>query len=152
MHLWKELEKLPQTHPSLSICGSGCKQSAMGHISREVPSTVAPPLAIHSIPFIALRLSHFAGRPRFPSFGCSGGSMSLIRSHSLSVSLYRFVPINSVYIICDVCARFIFQTRPSLARSPVQESCTSGTDKGLASQGVSLLNLHSCYLITNDKF
>lgn len=46
----------------------------------------APHLAIHNIPFNAVRLSYFAGRPRFPSFGCSGGSISLIRFHSLSVS------------------------------------------------------------------
>ena len=74
----------------------------------------APPLAIHSIPFIALRFSHFAGRPRFPCFGCSGGSISLIRFHSLSVSSYRFVPICTVYINFSFCATFIFQTRPNL--------------------------------------
>ena len=73
----------------------------------------APPLAIHSIPFIALQLSHFAGRPRFPCFGCSGGSISLIRFHSLSVSSYRFVPMEIVYINLSFCATFIFQTRPN---------------------------------------
>ena len=39
-----------------------------------------PPLTIHSIPFNALRLSHFARRLRFPSFGCSGGSISFLGS------------------------------------------------------------------------
>ena len=77
----------------------------------------APPLAIHSIPFIALRLSHFAGRPRFPCFGCSGGSISLIRFHSLSVSSYRFIPIGIVYINLPFCATFIFQTRSNLFRN-----------------------------------
>ena len=71
-----------------------------------------PPLAIHSIPFITLRLSHFARRPRFPCFGCSGGSISLIRFHSLSVSSYRFVSIWIVYTYLLFCATFIFQTRP----------------------------------------
>ena len=84
----------------------------------------APPLAIHSIPFSAVRLSHFAGRPRFPSFGCSGGSISLIRFHSLSVSSYLFVPMCLVYIILSVCASFIFQTRPSFGRSSKSEVST----------------------------
>ena len=77
----------------------------------------APPLAIHSIPFSAVRLSYFAGRPRFPPAGCSGGSISLTRFHSLSVSSYRFVPTQTVYIIVSGCATFIFQTRPSTLRT-----------------------------------
>ena len=73
----------------------------------------APPLAIHSIPFSAVRLSHFAGYPRFPSLGCSGGSRSLMRFHSLSISSYRFVSIWLVYRIVFDCSTFIFQTNPS---------------------------------------
>ena len=45
-----------------------------------------PTSGFHNIPFNAVRLSYFAGRPRFLSFGCSGGSISLIRFHSLSVN------------------------------------------------------------------
>ena len=71
-----------------------------------------PPLAIHSTPFSAVRLSYFAGRPRFPPLGCPGGSRFLMRFHSLSVSSYRFVPISTVYIIVFHCSIFIFQTRP----------------------------------------
>ena len=72
----------------------------------------ALPLAIHSIPFSAVRLSHFAGRLRVPSFGCSAGSIFLTRTHSLSVSSYLFAPTPLVYITICLCVTFIFQTRP----------------------------------------
>lgn len=74
----------------------------------------APLLAIHSIPFTILRLSYFAGRPCFPYFGCSGGNISLIRSHCSSVISYLRILISQVYIIYPNYATFIFQTSPSL--------------------------------------
>ena len=69
----------------------------------------APLRATHSIPFSMTRLS-FPGRPRFPVR--SGGNRSLIRSHWLLVSSYRFMlPVS---LILDFCATFLFQTSPNV--------------------------------------
>ena len=60
-----------------------------------------PQYPIHCIAIIT-----FCWASAFSFFGCSGGNISLIRFHSLSVSSYRFVPILMVYIIFSVCATF----------------------------------------------
>jgi len=44
----------------------------------ESPLHGALLLRIHSIPLTILRLLYFAGLPRFPYFGCAGGSISFI--------------------------------------------------------------------------